>query len=258
MMVGLLKPVSIQRSEEIEKRLRLIETGSASDVQSVPKDAAWFRGTTSPVPEIILDLKTKYRPDDTPPIEPRAMREALAMEQDRRMRPVIVGGINPNEPVFWRRIILSEREKEEIRRVMQREQWSEREIRFVTKRFAEAALLYVAEYHRKQVRNIREKMIENHHANLRYLDKLQISRRELAAFIALENRNRIWIAELMNERATSPREIAAAHHQKLEATEEKLLERDLIRGDEKRLEEAARHLASFMAAHAYLSAKKSG
>jgi hypothetical protein len=238
--------------------MRSIETDPANGILPMPNDLAWVRVAASPVPDMVLELRIKYRPKDLPPAEPAALRELAALRQDPRMQPGAIAGANPNDGAFWRRVTLTEREREEVRRVMQREQWSEREIKFVINRFSNAALMHVIEFHRKQVLGIKTNIQLDRTEMSHLLDHLKLSREELSAFAALEKHDRKWIAKLMMARATSPREVADAHQRKLDQVQDKMVERDIIQMHEKRVEAAAQHLAAYFAANAYMAFKKSG
>lgn len=258
MLVDLLKPVTVQRAEEVANRMRSIETDPSNGILPMHRNSAWFRVAASPVPDMVVDLKLKYRPKDAPPVELLALRELAELRQDPRMQPGAIDGANPNDPAFWRRVTLTEREREEIRRVMQREQWNEREIKFVINRFSDAAMMHVIEFHRKKVKGIKTDIRLDRREMSNLLDHLKLSREELSAFIALENHDRLWIAKLMTARATSPRDVADAHQSKLDRIQDKLVERDMIQAQERRVEAAAENLAAYLAANAYLTFKKTG
>ncbi|MEY4631225.1 MAG: hypothetical protein RIQ81_1345 [Pseudomonadota bacterium] len=263
MLIDLLKPVTIERAEAVSKKLRSIETEPTTGILPAVKDPTVFRAPASPVPGMVVDFKVKYTAQRNMPIQPDRLRENPELRQDPRMRPDASEGANPNDATYWRNGNLTSREQEEVRRVLQREQWTTREITFVLSRFTQAALLFTIDYHRKRVLGSRDHISALQSEMSQLLNRLALSREELSAFIALNNHDRTWIARLMASRATAPQETAnqnaiESNQRKLDATENRLAERDLIKAQDQRIEDARKNLAAYATAHAYQVFKKIG
>lgn len=216
MAVNLLRPVILERAEEIDRRLRNVERDPSNNILPPPPLPAAFRVPASPVPGIQTNMALKYPPV---PDMPRAPSPPDLLAADPRMLGTNIGGANPIDAKYWKSVTESNLSREEIRRVIQRNGWDENEVALLENRVGEAAIIFAMNVKRNRIRKLR--------------------------------RERIMVGNLMIDRAVAPRLDAESQAQRLADLRNYHLERDTIRFMDRKVEAAARDLAALLAATAY-------
>ncbi len=240
MLIDLLKPVTVQRAEEVSRRMREIETDPANGILPMPPDPAAFSGPVSPAPAMNTKLAIKYPGILNMPRGPYPLHDR---REDPRTAPNASAGANPSMSQYWHNVVIVNRQREELRRILQRHDWSESEIKYIDCRHSEAELLRMIKYHRRRLLAERR--------NLTHLE-----------FVSLEkllNRDRAWISSLMNGMRVESLGLPIRQIKKNPGQ----LDLELIRQDELRLvskevEKAGRDLAAYLASTNYNLIKKSG
>lgn len=148
MLIDLLRPVTVQRAEEVSRRMREIETDPANGILPMPSDPAAFSGPVSPVPAMITKLAIKYggflnMPRDSYPLH--------AHRDDPRMGQNASAGANPSTVRYWQEAIITSRQREELKRILQRHGWADSEMKYLESRQLDAELVHMIRYHRRRL-----------------------------------------------------------------------------------------------------------
>lgn len=253
MIIDLLKPVTVQMAEEISRRMRRIETDPANGILPMPPNPEAFRIPASPVPPMILKLKAKHPAFLKMPHEPHPMH---ARWDDPRTAPNASAGANPSTVRYWNNVVIINRHREEIRRILARQGWTAREVAFIDTRHAESVLNYAIAYHRSRILDIKDDLFRHRRDRARAQHKLNLSRDELEAFISLLNNDRAWISSMMAGRAGAPRQIAEQQVHIRAQVKVNLIHHSEVRAVGKQVEQVSRDLAASLAATAYNIPKK--
>ena len=239
MLIDLLKPVTVQRAEEVSRRMREIQTDPANGILPIPPDPAAFSGPVSPVPAMITKLAIKYPGFLNMPRGPYPLR---AHREDPRTAQNASAGTNPSMLQYWHNVVIANRQREELRRILQRHGWSESEIKYIDSRNFETELIHMFRYHRRRLQAERR--------NFTHL--------ETETFEKLLNRDRAWILSLMNGMRVEAIGIPGLQTKKTGQLDLELIRRDELRLISREVEKAGFDLAAYAASTAYHLAKKAG
>ncbi len=239
MLIDLLRPVTVQRAEEVSRRMREIETDPANGILPMPPDPAAFSGPVSPVPAMITKLAIKYPGFLNMPRGPYPLH---AHRDDPRMGQNASAGANPSTVRYWQEAITASRQREELRRILQRHGWADSELKFLESRHSDAELIHTIRYHRRRL----------------LAERRNFSHLEFETFEKLLNRDRAWISSLMNGMRFEALGIPIRQTKKPGQLDLELIRQDELRLISREVEKAGTDLAAYLAATAYHLTKKAG
>ena len=239
MQINLLKPVTVQRAEEVSRRMREIQTDPANGILPMPPDPAAFSGPVSPVPAIVTKLAIKYSGFLNMPRGPYPLH---SHREDPRTAQNASAGANPSTIQYWHNVVTANRQREELRRILQRHGWSDSEIKYVDARHSEAELIRTIRSHRRRL----------------LAEGRKFTHLEFETFEKLLNRDRAWISSLMNGMRAEALGIPILQNKKPGQLDLELIRRDELRLISREVEKAGLDLAAYVASTAYNLGKKAG
>lgn len=239
MLIDLLKPVTVQRAEEVSRRMREIQTDPDNGILPMPPELAAFSGPVSPVPAIVTKLAIKYPGFLDMPRGPYPLR---AHREDPRTAQNASAGANPSTIQYWHNVVTANRQREELRRILQRHGWSDSEIKYVESRQSEAELIHTIRSHRRRL----------------LAEGRKFTHLEFETFEKLLNRDRAWISSLMNGMRVEALGIPILQNKKPGQLDLELIRRDELRLISREVEKAGLDLAAYVASTAYNLGKKAG
>lgn len=143
---------------------------------------------------------------------------------------------------YWHNVVIANRQREELRRILQRHGWSESEIKYIDSRNFETELIHMFRYHRRRL----------------MAERRNFTHYEFETFEKLLNRDRAWILSLMNGTRVEAIGIPGLQTKKPGQLDLELIRRDELRLISKEVEKAGFALAAYLASTAYHLAKKAG
>lgn len=255
MKVELLRPVVLQIAEENSRRIRDIATDPANGILPVPTVPGPVLIPASPVPKIVSDIDVKHAPV---PNMPTTSGQPSPVDRDSKMTATATVGHSPSDAQFWQTATYINRYREELRRILLRDGWLAREIAFIENQRTEAAMLYHLMRKRLEMRKVFEPANWNERMAEFAIAQRLLSRDELEAYIALVNRDHIWVDRVMSASADKPRLLADQQGLLVKRIEDKRLEYDRIESLRRVFEAVSRDLAAYHASSAYQATKKTG